>query len=117
MAPKFNLNSRTIATPLAAFCMANLVFIYTRTSIQAAKRNAQKHRDADGDQINWRNESLRRHGVLEPPETRNSVKQLLGVGVDKVGVVKERTEGEVGRTEEEEYRIRQAVRNKGRREE
>jgi hypothetical protein len=49
---------------------------YARTSIQAAKRNAQKHRDADGGQISWRNETLRRHGVLQPPEEQG-VKQLF----------------------------------------
>jgi hypothetical protein len=53
---------------------------YTRSSIHAAKRNAALHREADGGQISWRNESLRRHGVIEPPEEQNTVKQLLGVG-------------------------------------
>lgn len=66
--------------PLAAFTMAGLLYVYTRTSIQAAKRNAAAHREADGGQISWRNETLRRHGVIEPPEEQNSVKQLLGVG-------------------------------------
>jgi hypothetical protein len=57
--------------------MASLLFVYARTSIQAAKRNAQKHREADGGQINWHNESLRRHGQLEVPEKQNTVAQLL----------------------------------------
>ena len=57
--------------------MASILFVYARTSIQAAKRNAQKHREADGGQISWRNESLRRHGVLEPPEDQGAVRQLL----------------------------------------
>ncbi|KZF25669.1 hypothetical protein L228DRAFT_259062 [Xylona heveae TC161] len=57
--------------------MACLLFVYARTSIQAAKRNAQRHREADGGQINWRNESLRRHGVLEPPEDQGVVHQLM----------------------------------------
>ncbi|KAH8786088.1 hypothetical protein BGZ57DRAFT_756946, partial [Hyaloscypha finlandica] len=43
-----------ITAPLAAFTMATLLFVYSRTSIQAAKRNAQKHREADGGQINCR---------------------------------------------------------------
>jgi hypothetical protein len=51
--------------PLAAFTMAGLLFVYARTSIRAAKLNAQKHREADGGQINWHKESMRRHGTLE----------------------------------------------------
>lgn len=47
--------------------MATLLFVYARSSINAAKRNAQRHREADGGQINWNNENLRRHGMLEPP--------------------------------------------------
>lgn len=58
--------------------MASILFVYARTSIQAAKRNAQKHREADGGQINWHNESLRRHGQLESPEKQGTVSQLLG---------------------------------------
>jgi hypothetical protein len=62
--------------------MAALLFVYARTSIQAAKRNAQKHREADGGQINWNNESLRRHGQLEAPEKQGTVSQLLLGGKD-----------------------------------
>jgi hypothetical protein len=51
--------------PLAAFTMAGLLFVYARTSIRAAKLNAQKHREADGGQISWHKESLRRHGQIE----------------------------------------------------
>lgn len=54
--------------PLAAFTMATLLFVYSRSSIQAAKRNAQRHREADGGQINWNNENLRRHGQLSRPD-------------------------------------------------
>lgn len=56
--------------PLAAFTMAGLLFVYSRSSIQAAKRNAQRHREADGGQINWYNENLRRHGQLAPPDAQ-----------------------------------------------
>ncbi|KIW05115.1 uncharacterized protein PV09_03671 [Verruconis gallopava] len=45
--------------------MACMLFFYSRTSIQAARLNAQKHREADGGQLSWRNESLRRHGQME----------------------------------------------------
>lgn len=54
--------------PMAAATMAVLLFVYTRTSINAAKTNAKLHREADGGQISWRNQSLRQHGQMELPE-------------------------------------------------
>lgn len=54
--------------PIAAATMALLLFVYTRTSINAAKANAKLHREADGGQISWRNQSLRQHGQMELPE-------------------------------------------------
>ncbi|KAH8821135.1 hypothetical protein F5884DRAFT_850378 [Xylogone sp. PMI_703] len=84
--------------PLAAFTMAILVFVYTRSSIHAAKRNAQKHREADGGQISWHNETRRRHGMLEPPEEQNSIKQLAGIAKDRrveKGEVKSDTEQKI----------------------
>ncbi|PSN63965.1 hypothetical protein BS50DRAFT_93763 [Corynespora cassiicola Philippines] len=59
------INGRTVMAPLAALTMAGLLFVYARTSIRAAKLNAQKHREADGGQISWHKESMRRHGQLE----------------------------------------------------
>ena len=53
--------------------MAGLLFVYSRTSIRAAKRNAQLHREADGGQISWQNENLRRHGVLKRPGSDKSL--------------------------------------------
>lgn len=115
-----------VAAPLSAFCMACILFVYVspphflsisisrhanssphryaRTSIQAAKRNAQMHRDADGGQISWRNESLRRHGALPPPEEQSTVAQLLKGAKD--GAVKKEAKGGEGITEEEE-RVRE----------
>jgi hypothetical protein len=58
--------------------MASILFVYARTSIQAAKRNAQKHREADGGQINWHNENLRRHGRLESPVQESTVGEIVG---------------------------------------
>ena len=52
---------QTIMAPLAALTVACLLFVYARTSIRAAKLNAKKHREADGGQISWHKESLRRH--------------------------------------------------------
>lgn len=45
--------------------MAVILYAYSVTSIRAAKRNAQLHREADGGQVDMRKESLRRHGVAE----------------------------------------------------
>ena len=63
--------------------MAGLLFVYTRSSIYAAKRNAERHRAADGGQISWHNESKRRHGALELPEANDSIKQLIFGTTDK----------------------------------
>ena len=101
--PSTNLqltNLQTITAPLAAFTMAALLFVYSRTSIKAAKRNAQKHREADGGQINWHNESLRRHGQMAPPIEQEPLKQLVGLAKERVGTVE-------GKGETEERKIRQ----------
>jgi hypothetical protein len=96
--------------------MASLLFVYSRTSIQAAKRNAQKHREADGGQINWHNESLRRHGRLESPVEEGTVGQLVGTlqeGRDKSRGGEGGRKREVMETEAER-RIRERVgRGKG----
>lgn len=89
--------------------MATLLFVYTRTSIQAAKRNAQRHREADGGQINWHNESLRRHGKLDAPgEGSTVVGELVGTlkgnGMDGM-----EGEGKVVETSEER-RVRERKR-------
>ncbi|KAF2740673.1 hypothetical protein EJ04DRAFT_424266 [Polyplosphaeria fusca] len=72
------INGRTVMAPLAALTMAGLLFVYARTSIRAAKLNAQKHREADGGQISWHNESLRRHGLADRVENdRGTFKEAL----------------------------------------
>lgn len=60
--------------------MAGLLFVYARTSIRAAKLNAQKHREADGGQISWHKESLRRHGQLERLDNDSSTLKEAFVG-------------------------------------
>lgn len=70
-------NSRTLTAPLIAFTMAGLLFVYARTSIKAAKRNAERHRMADGGQISWQNENQRRHGKLNAPENQDTFSQLV----------------------------------------
>lgn len=71
------INARTIVAPIVAFTMAGILFVYARSSIYAAKRNASKHREADGGQISWRNESQRRHGVMDKPEEQLTLRNLL----------------------------------------
>ncbi|KAH8730250.1 hypothetical protein GQ44DRAFT_701073 [Phaeosphaeriaceae sp. PMI808] len=72
------INGRTIMAPLAALTMAGLLFVYTRTSIRAAKLNAQRHREADGGQISWHKESMRRHGQLQRvDDDRETFKEAL----------------------------------------
>lgn len=87
--------------PLAAFTMAGLLFVYARTSIRAAKLNAQKHREADGGQISWHKESMRRHGTLERlDDDRETFKEALMGDVRKSR--KERREEEERRKGEGE---------------
>ncbi|KAF2035350.1 hypothetical protein EK21DRAFT_53994 [Setomelanomma holmii] len=95
------INGRTIMAPLAALTMAGLLFVYARTSIRAAKLNAQKHREADGGQISWHKESMRRHGQLERlDDDRGTFKQaLLGNGKGKKKDGEAEGKGEVVRSE------------------
>lgn len=70
--------------PLAAITMAGILFVYARTSIRAAKLNAQKHREADGGQISWHKESLRRHGQLERVDNdRDTLKEAFASSFSK----------------------------------
>ena len=48
------------------------------------------HRQADGGQINWQNENLRRHGMLEKPGEGSK-----GMAAELAEQVKERVKGEV----------------------
>ena len=86
--------SRTLTAPIVAVTMAGMLFVYSRTSIKAAKRHAERHRMADGGQISWQNENQRRHGKLERPEdsdtltklvlgTEEKIEQALGKGQGK----------------------------------
>ena len=78
--------ARHIAAPIIAITMAGILFVYTRSSIYAAKTNAKRHREADGGQISWRNESSRRHGALEKPQEQATLKELLGRAEDNSNV-------------------------------
>ena len=84
--------------------------MFTRTSIQAAKRNAQSHRDADGGQIDWRNESLRRHGALERPKDQQPIQQLVSSPKYGVEKVVEKDEKRLG---EQEILLSRKIKGKG----
>lgn len=89
--------------------MAGLLFVYTRSSIYAAKRNAERHRVADGGQISWYNENLRRHGALKGPEEHDSIKQLIVGTKDKTD--KLMRNGSRESPEEEVLRARKGIRD------
>ncbi|EMC97229.1 hypothetical protein BAUCODRAFT_52596, partial [Baudoinia panamericana UAMH 10762] len=61
------INARTIVAPAAALTMACILFVYTRTSIRAAKENARRHRNVDsgGAGLNLMEENRRRHGLSQ----------------------------------------------------
>ncbi|KAF8475008.1 hypothetical protein BDZ91DRAFT_845204 [Kalaharituber pfeilii] len=85
------LTGKNLTMPFAAATMAVLLYSYqhvaftiskdTRTSIRAAKNNAAAHREADGGQISWQNQSLRQHGMLPTPSTHSG---LAARGLDSV---------------------------------
>ncbi|KAF2809514.1 uncharacterized protein BDZ99DRAFT_29755 [Mytilinidion resinicola] len=100
------INGRTLVAPLAALTMAGLLFVYSRTSIRAAKLNAQKHREADGGQISWYRESRRRHGQLEKVDDTGILKEALFA---KEKPDKPVEEGKVKRTSENEETLRKIL--------
>lgn len=103
------INSRTIVAPVAAFTMACILFVYARTSIRAAKANAQRHRDADGGEgLSLLNEHRRRHGLDKRLEREGgTVSQLAIEAREQLMGSKKKGSGEVaearkGRSEDEE---------------
>lgn len=70
--------SRQMIAPAAAFTMACLLFVYARTSIRAAKNNAQRHRETDsgGEGLSLLAESRRRHGLADKVESGGTFSQL-----------------------------------------
>ena len=93
-----NITARAVVAPIAVITMAALLYVYARSSIHAAKRNAARYRAADGGQVSWYNESRRHHGVLEKLEEPNIIKQLFFGSRDETATVapkdKGRSEGE-----------------------
>lgn len=111
------INRRTVVAPVAAFTMACILFVYARTSIRAAKSNAQRHRDADGGEgLSLLNEHRRRHGLDKKLEMEGGTVSQLAVeareqlmGRKKKGGAGEVEETRKGRSEDEE-RLRGALR-------
>jgi len=105
------INRRTIVAPVAAFTMACILFVYARTSIRAAKANAQRHREADtgGEGLSLLNEHYRRHGRAERLDKGgNTLSELAGeardqlLGAQQKRVVDGEEKVRVSRSEEEE---------------
>lgn len=93
--------------PAAAFTMALLLFVSTRTSIRAAKENAQRYRNADsgGEGLSLLNEHRRRHGLAKKVEGDGDG-TVVELGRALLGVNRNIGGGEadeqLGRSEEEE---------------
>jgi hypothetical protein len=69
-----------LVAPIAAFTMAGILLVYTRSSIRAAKLSVRKHREADGGQIDLDREARRMHGQLDKVDERAVNKEaLLGI--------------------------------------
>ena len=100
--------ARQAMAPAAAFTMACILFVYSTTSIRAAKENARRYRERDtgGEGLSLLEESRRRHGLVGRREgERGVVGELAGqlFGREEEGV------GEGGRGKgrsEEEERLR-----------
>ncbi|KAK5163701.1 uncharacterized protein LTR77_010374 [Saxophila tyrrhenica] len=111
------INSRTIVAPVAAFTMACILFVYARTSIRAAKANAQRHRDADsgGEGLSLLQEHRRRHGTQQRVDQGGStVSQLATEARSQVFGKEAKDEGgkkRFGGSSSEEEERRRALRN------
>ena len=57
--------------------MAGLLYVYSNTTVAAAKSHAARSREADGGSINWRNENARRHGTIKKVEEQSLLDYML----------------------------------------
>ena len=106
--PRRPFNARTAIAPAAAFTMACILFVYSTTSIRAAKENARRYRQRDtgGEGLSLLEESRRRHGLVDKREGEKGVVgeiagQLFGKKEDEVEAVSGRARSE----EEERLRL------------
>ncbi|KAI4208590.1 MAG: hypothetical protein LQ346_000100 [Caloplaca aetnensis] len=90
-------STRGLTTAVSAVTVIALFFAYSRSATQAAKRDAVRHRVADGGQISWRNENQRRHGLLSRPESPNALGALFTSSKQD-----EKIEAQTSKTTEEE---------------
>jgi hypothetical protein len=95
--------------PAAAFTMACILFVYSTTSIRAAKENARRYRERDtgGEGLSLLEESRRRHGLSGKREGERGVVgelagQLFGGKREEEGGEGGTGGGGRGRSEEEE---------------
>jgi hypothetical protein len=86
---------------MAAFTMACILFVYSTTSIRAAKENARRYRERDtgGEGLSLLEESRRRHGLVGKREGEKGVVgeiagQLFGKKEEEVVSGKARSEEE-----------------------
>ncbi|KAL9081431.1 MAG: hypothetical protein Q9159_007313 [Coniocarpon cinnabarinum] len=95
-APKSRLQfrPRLLIAPLSALLLGSMIFVYSRTTVAAAKENARRAREADGGSISWRREGMRRHGRLDKVEERTLWGQFMAEREGKEGKEGRRTEGE-----------------------
>lgn len=104
--PRRPFNARMAMAPAAAFTMACILFVYSTTSIRAAKENARRYRERDtgGEGLSLLEESRRRHGLVGKREgEKGTVGELAGQlwGKGDGDAVSEEGHGK-GRSEEEE---------------
>ena len=100
-------NARTAMAPAAAFTMACILFVYSTTSIRAAKENARRYRERDtgGEGLSLLEESRRRHGMSKRREGEVGVVGELGRELfGKGGEGEEEKGARKGYSEEEERR-------------
>ena len=106
--PRRPFNTRTLMAPAAAFTMACILFVYSTTSIRAAKENARRYRERDtgGEGLSLLEESRRRHGLAGKREgEKGVVGELAGQLWGRKG--EEEVEGGSGKgRSEEEERLR-----------
>ena len=112
--PRRPFNTRTLMAPAAAFTMACILFVYSTTSIRAAKENARRYRERDtgGEGLSLLEESRRRHGLAGKREgEKGVVGELAGQLWGRKGEEEEVLEGGSGKgRSEEEERLRLPVR-------
>lgn len=97
---------QTVLAPVFTVIFASLIYVYTRTTVAAAKENARRSREADGGSISWRREGMRRHGTLERPAHHTLLDQLkIDWNRWKGNGKQEQRQGRVGADQGEEKNI------------